>query len=303
MRAVVMHRFGGPEVLTVAQVPDAPQPQGDQVRIAVVAAAINPVDYYVRSGAKADELTIGFPMTPGWDVSGVVEAIGPKADRFQVGDTVIGMSAQAATGLGTWAERMTVGQGLLAPAPRSVSLVDAAALPLAGLSSFQALDRLDLPENARVLVTGAAGALGGFAMEFGRLRGWRMAAVVRGRDGDQELVRRLGAVDVLTDITSATAQYDGVFETAGIADAITAVRDGGQFVSVYPPAVPASQRGIDPVVSFVEQDGAMLELLSSLVDCGKLTVRVAKTFKFDEVIAAVEMFDRSGTRGKVLLVA
>ncbi|MBT2413694.1 NADP-dependent oxidoreductase [Streptomyces sp. ISL-12] len=299
MRAVVMERFGGPEVLQVAEVPDAPAPGAGQVRVTVRAAAVNPVDCQVRSGSKGDELTVPLPMTLGWDLSGTVDAVGAGVTRFRVGDPVIGMSAQAATGLGTWAERVTLGEDLLAPAPSSVPLADAAALPLGALSTFQALDRLDLPAGAWLLVTGGVGALGGFALQAARDRGWRTAAVVR--PADHDLARELGADEVLTSVPEEP-RYDALFETAGLAGAVRGVRDGGRAVTVVPTAVPAAERGIEPVVSFVDQDGARLERLAALVDDKVLTVRVGGVYPFASAAEAVARFEAGGVRGKVLLV-
>lgn len=301
MRAVVMERFGGPEVLHVAEVPDAPAPEAGQVRVTVRAAAINPVDCQVRSGSKGDELTVPLPMTLGWDLSGTVDAVGTNVTRFRVGDPVIGMSAQAATGLGTWAEQVTLGEDLLAPAPSSVPLTDAAALPLGALSTYRALDRLDLPAGAWLLVTGGAGALGGFALQAARERGWRTAALVRSGNHDHDLARELGADKVVTSVPEEP-RYDALFETAGLAGAIRSVRNGGQAVTVVPTAVPVAERGIEPVVSFVEQDGARLERLAALVDDKVLTVRVADAYPFTAAAEAVARFEAGGVRGKVLLV-
>ncbi|MFF5567653.1 NADP-dependent oxidoreductase [Streptomyces sp. NPDC012623] len=299
MRAVVMNAFGAPDVLHVTDVPDAPEPGPGQVRVSVRAAAINPVDCQVRSGSKGGEPTVPLPMTLGWDLSGTVDAVGPDVTRFRAGNPVVGMSAQAATGLGTWAQRVTLGQDLLAPAPESVPLADAAALPLGALSTYQALDRLNLPAGGSLLVTGGAGALGGFALQLARERGWYTAALVR--PSDRDLARELGAGEVLTELPDAP-RYDALFETAGIASAIGAVRDGGQAVTVVPTAVPAAERGIHPVVSFVDQDGALLERLVALVDGRTLTVRIAHAFPFDAAAEAVALFEAGGVRGKVLLI-
>lgn len=299
MRAVTLDRFGGPEVLTVTDAPDAPEPGTGEVRIRVEAAAINPVDLQVRRGGGGAETGVPFPMTLGWDVSGVVEAVGPSAGRFSPGTPVIGMSAQAATGIGTWAEYVTLHQDLLAHAPVSVPLADAAALPLAGLSTYQALDRLRLVEGSRLLVTGGVGALGGIAVQIARARGWRPIALVR--EKDQDLARSLGAAEVVTEVPTG-AGYHALFETAGIAEAVDAVRDGGQAVTVVDRAMPKAGRGIMPVVSYVEQDGPMLGELAKLVDAGMITVRVARTFGFDEAADAVALMERGGVRGKILLI-
>jgi NADPH:quinone reductase-like Zn-dependent oxidoreductase len=302
MRAVVMNEYGSPDVLHETDVPDAPAPGPGQVRVRIEAAAVNPVDNQVRSGSKGDELSIPLPMTLGWDLSGRIEATGPGARRFAVGDPVIGMSAQAATGLGTWAELVTLDEALLAPAPRSLSLREAAALPLAALSVHQPFNRLRLPPGSTLLVTGGVGALGGFALQLAAQHGWRTAALVR--DKDVDLARELGAHEVHTTVAEASrgGGYDAVFETAGIVDAIKAAKDGGSLVTVVPTVVPPAERGITPKVSFIDRDGEALETLAGLVDRKALTVRVARAYPFAQAAEAVRSFEDGGIRGKVLLV-
>ncbi|MFD6529318.1 NADP-dependent oxidoreductase [Streptomyces sp. NPDC060184] len=302
MRAVIMNTFGSPDVLHESEVPDAPAPGPGEVTVRIEAVSVNPVDNQVRSGSKGDELTVPLPMILGWDLSGRVEATGPGAERFAVGDPVVGMSAQAGTGLGTWAERVTIGEDLLAPAPRSLGLREAAALPLAALSVYQPFARLPLPPGGTILVTGGVGALGGYALQLARLRGWHAAALVR--EKDTELARELGAQEVHTSVAQArrSGGYDVVFETAGIPDAIEAVKDGGRLVTVVPTVVPPPERGITPEISFVEQDGRALEALVGLVDSKDLTVRVGTVHPFARAAEAVRAFEDGGIRGKVLLV-
>ncbi|MBE2999549.1 zinc-binding dehydrogenase [Nocardiopsis sp. HNM0947] len=298
MKAIVMDRFGSPEVLGEGEVQDAPAPGPGQVRVRVVAAAVNPVDNQVRSGSKGEDLGVPLPMVLGWDLAGEVESVGADVP-FDVGDAVVGMSAQPATGVGTWSQWVTLDHRLLAPAPVSVPLRDAAALPLAALSSYQPLSRLDLPRGARLLVTGGVGAVGGFAVQIARRRGWRAAVLVR--EGDQAEARSLGAAEVYTQVPEEGG-FDAVFETAGVAGAIRAVRRGGRFVTVVPTAVPEPERGVEPEVSFVDQDGASLRVLADWVDRQDLTVRVAQAVPFARAAEAVRRFEAGGVRGKVLLL-
>jgi NADPH:quinone reductase-like Zn-dependent oxidoreductase len=161
---------------------DAPEPMAGQVRIHVRAAAVNPVDIATRAGRLADA---GLAPTTGqigigWDLAGVIDALGPGVDRFRAGDPVIAMRDLLSAPVGAQAEHVVLDTDAVAPAPRSVSPVEAATLPLNGLTAAQALDLLALREGQWLLVTGAAGAVGGFALELASLRGLRTVAVAAG---------------------------------------------------------------------------------------------------------------------------
>ncbi|MFE7595465.1 alcohol dehydrogenase catalytic domain-containing protein, partial [Kitasatospora sp. NPDC057512] len=192
MRAVVVREFGGPEVLELVEVA-LPRPGRGQVRVRVAAAGVNPVDAVTRSGVLAGAgLMAPRAVTGiGWDVAGTVDAVGPDVDRFSVGQRVVGLRDRLDSDLGTYAEHVVLDADALAPAPAGATLAQGATLPLNGLTALQALDLLDLPAGSTVLVTGAAGGVGGFAVELAVLRGLRVVALA-GQD-DERLVRDLGA--------------------------------------------------------------------------------------------------------------
>ncbi|MFG2114721.1 NADP-dependent oxidoreductase [Streptomyces sp. NPDC048718] len=299
MRASTLPRYGGPEELTVAELP-RPAAGPGQILVKVAAAAVNPVDLQVRSGSKADHVRLDFPMTLGWDLSGTVEECGPGVDRFAAGDRVVAMSAQMATGVGTYAQYVALDAGLAAPAPREAELAHAAALPLGGLTAHQALEVLDPPAGGPLLVTGATGSVGGFAVQLAVHRGLRVLAY--GRPGDAERLRALGAHEVYSSEHPVPAgAAASLLETAGLPAAIAGVRDGGRAVSIVPTAPPVAERGIEVRMSYVEQDGRRLEELSGLVDKGVLTLRVAETFPLAEAGEAHRRLAAGGARGKLLI--
>ena len=192
MRAVRARGFGGVEVLEVAEVA-VPAAGPGQVRIRVEAATVNPVDLATRSGAltEAGLLPERDLVGLGWDVAGVVAEVGAGVSGFAMGDRVVGLSDRLDVTLGTHADQVVLDATAVARAPAGVPAVAAATLPLNGLTAVQALDRLGLGEGQSLLVTGAAGAVGGFAVQLAAGRGLRVAAVA-GED-DEELVRAMGA--------------------------------------------------------------------------------------------------------------
>ncbi len=202
--------------------------------------------------------------------------------------------------MGTYAEKVTLDAALIAPAPASVELAVAAALPLAACAARQALGLLGLAPGDTLLITGGVGAVGGFAVQLAAHRGLRVVAGVRARDTD--LARRLGAGDILDQDTPAdrlTPLADGILHTAGDTGVIAALRDGGRFVSVA--TLPSARRGITPRMSYVEQDGAAFAELSALVDAGVLTLRVADIMPLQAAAEAHTRLEAGGVRGKLLL--
>ena len=309
MKAVVIHRFGGPEVLEVAEL-DAPEPMAGQVRIHVQAAAVNPVDIATRAGWLAHR-----GLTPangqigiGWDLAGVIDAIGPDVDRVRAGDPVIAMRDLLSASVGAQAEYVVLDTEAVAPAPRTVTPVEAATVPLNGLTAAQALDLLALREGQWLLVTGAAGALGGFALELAVLRGLRTVAVAS--PGDESLVRGLGAdafVPRSDDIGASVRRLvpggvDGALDGAVIGiSALDGVRDGGSFVAVAAGAAPVPLRGTRVHNVWIRTDAPRLAELAALVDARRLTPRVAAVQPLDTVAAAHERLSAGGVRGRIVL--
>lgn len=294
MRAAVVNAFGGPEAVEIVEV-EVPEPGAGQVRIKVAAAALNPVDAGVRAGGFGGA---GKRLGLGWDVAGTVDATG-VATGWAVGDEVVALAYGPAKSLGTHADYVVVDADAVAKAPASVDAVRAASLPLNALTATQALDLLGLEPGQSLLVTGAAGAVGGYAVQLAVHRGLSVTALAR--QGDEELVRSLGAARFVSGAV-APGSVDGVLDAAILGEAaLEWVRDGGAFVGVIPGAHPASVRGVRTGSVEVAADGARLAELAALVDDGALTLRVAETYALDEAAKAHARLAEGGLRGRLVL--
>ncbi|WP_157248035.1 NADP-dependent oxidoreductase [Nonomuraea typhae] len=317
MRAALVRKFGGPEAVEIAEVP-LPEPGPGQVRVKVAAAALNPVDAGVRAGVFGGQGPLGL----GWDVAGTIDALGPDATGssgalgsdaarssgalgsgpagWAVGDLVVGLAYGPHKPLGTHADYVVLDASALAAAPRSADAVDAATLPLNALAAAQALDLLALAPGDRLLVTGAAGALGGYAVQLGRLRGLEVTAMAG--DADEELVRALGAGGFVAR-TARPEPVDGVLDAAVIGTpALAFARDGGAYAAVIPNAVPAPERGVRTGGIEVKPDGARLAELVHLVERGHLALRVAGTHPLEEAEHAHARLAAGGLRGRLVLL-
>lgn len=310
MRAVVVRSFGGPEVLEVVEVA-TPEAGPGEVRVRVEAAAVNPVDLATRSGilAKAGLLTGDeLPLGIGWDVAGVVDQAGEGVTEFAVGDRVIGLSDRVQLPLKTQAEYVVLAADAVAPAP-GTDMVAASTLPLNASTALQALDLLALEPGRTLLVTGAAGGVGGFAVEQAAARGLRVVASAG--EGDEDLVRGLGA-ELFVPRTAPLSEsvrsvvpggVDAVLDAAVVGvQALDAVRNSGKFIAVVAGGNPPPLRGIDVRIVWVRADSTTLRGVVRLVEQGKLTPRVAETLPLADVAEAHRRFEKGGVRGRLVLV-
>ena len=298
MKAVRMHQTGPADQLRLDEV-ETPQMSSQDIEVTVAAAAVNPVDVKTRSGFL--KLDISLPAILGWDVSGVVSRVGSDVSRFREGDHVIGMIAQPSWGRGTYSETVVADEKLFALAPTSISLVDAAALPLTVLTAQQVISKLRIPSPANVLVTGAAGAVGNVVCQLLRNNGHQVSGIARPQDG-RELESR-GITPVTSTWTDQGNTWDAVVDTAGLKETITAVRDNGTFISIADTEQPQSVRGIEPEKSYVNEDGETLSSLVALVDEGSLEVPVGRLYPLSDVANAHADLEAGGIRGKLVLVA
>ncbi|MGC4975569.1 NADP-dependent oxidoreductase [Streptomyces sp. DT199] len=294
MRAVVVNSFGGPDVVEVVET-EVPVPGAREVRIKVAAASLNPVDAGVRAGVFGGA---GKRIGLGWDVAGTVDAVG-VASSWSVGDEVVALDYGMVKPLGTHAEYVVVDTDAAALAPATVDAVRAATLPLNALTALQALDRLELAPGDSLLVTGAAGAVGGYAVQLAAHRGISVTGLAR--EGDEAFVRSLGAGRFVGAV--ADRDFDAVLDAAVLGEpALAGVRDGGRYIGVIPQAEPASVRGVRTGAVEVSADGARLAELVRLVDEGVLTTRVAETFALEDAAKAHARLDGGGVRGRLVLV-
>jgi len=306
MRAVVITRFGGPEVLAVAELPE-PVPGRGEVRIRVAAATVNPTDLALREGRRRGGVEP--PCIPGMELGGVVDAVGPGVATCHAGDRVMAIVLPARRAGGAQAELVVVPQGSVAPAPDAATLAQAATLPMNGLTARRALDLLDLPAGAILGVTGAAGAVGGYAVQLGKVAGLRVVADAG--PADEDLVRRLGA-DLVVPRGAGAAAYrgavpggvDGMVDAAVLNDGILgAVRDGGGLATLRGFTGP-TERGIaiHPVLvsDYAENREALLEL-GRLAQAGALTLRVARTYPPERAAEAHAALAAGGVRGRLVI--
>lgn len=295
MRAAVVTSFGGPEAVRVVE-SEVPEPGAGQVRIKVAASALNPVDAAVREGVFGGA---GQVIGLGWDVAGTVDAAGP-ATAWSAGDAVVALDHGMVKPLGAHAEYVVVPADAVARAPRTAGAAHAATLPLNALTAAQALDLLAVPEGGSLLVTGAAGAVGGYAVQLAAHRGTAVTALAR--EDDEELVRSLGAARFTGGAVRARS-FDAVLDAAVLGErALAWVRDGGAYAGVIPHAEPAPERGVRVAAVEVAADGARLAELVRLVDEGVLTLRVAETYPLADVVKAHARLAEGGVRGRLVLV-
>jgi NADPH:quinone reductase-like Zn-dependent oxidoreductase len=307
MKAVRFHEYGGPEVLRYEDV-DRPRPAAGKVLIRVAATSFNPVDAAIRSGFLQQVFPVALPHTPGIDVAGTLAEIGEGVAGWSVGEAVVGFLPMTEDGAS--AEFVLAPAELLTGAPTSIPLVDAAALPSASLSAWQALfEQADLKAGQRVLVNGAGGGVGGYALQLAKQAGATVIATASPRSRDA--VEALGA-DRIVDYT-ATAVTEAISEPvevvlnlvnapesdlAGLTDLVS---DGGVLVSTTSPVRDDPGRDVRSVRLFVRSDAGQLATIVERVDSGELRVDVSERFPLSEIARVHELGEAGKFRGKVIL--
>lgn len=297
MRAVLLSETGGPEVLRIEEVP-TPQPADGEVLVRVRAASINPIDWKFRSGISAKQL----PAVLGNDISGTVER--SLADGFAEGDDVFGFAPK-----GGYAEFAAVPAGAIAKKPAGVSHDQAAALPVAGLTAWQALfDRGGLQSGQTLLVAGAAGGVGHLAVQFGKHAGARVIGTGSARN--REFVLSLGADEFVDyssqDVAESVSDADVVFDTVGgetTRTLVPSVREGGTIVVIAgaPPEAEAAERAARAALLIMSPSAEQLAKIAELVAAGEVKVEIAGTFSLSQVAQAHELSEAGHTRGKLIL--
>jgi NADPH:quinone reductase-like Zn-dependent oxidoreductase len=297
-RAAVVRTPGGPESIEIIDVPVA-EPGPGEVRVRIAAASVNPVDLGVARGLFHAMGLINQPDHTGlgWDFAGTVIATGPGVD-LTAGTRVVGLVDGFDRDFGTYAEQLIVPVTDLADVPDGLDLAAASTVPLNGLAAAQILDLLgDAPTDGNtLLVTGAAGAVGGYVASLASDRGWRVTGLARAQDED--FVCGLGA-----DFTThAKPGWDAVADGAVMQErALALVRDAGAFVGVQPSARPPTQRGIKVDVVVTHPDGPRLAGLLARTASGELPARVHAVVPLDQVATAHQAMAKGGLRGRYVL--
>ncbi|WP_103355667.1 NADP-dependent oxidoreductase [Amycolatopsis sp. CA-128772] len=310
MKAVRFHEYGEPGVLRYEDV-EQPVPGAGQVRLRVAATSFNSVDGNIRGGFMQGPIPVELPHTPGLDVAGTVDALGEGVTGLAVGEQVVGFLPMDKSGAA--AEYVVAPAEALTPAPESVPLADAAALPLVGLTAYQALfDHAGLQAGQRVLVNGAGGAVGGYAVQLAHHAGAHVIATAGPRSGDA--VKSAGADEVVdhtaTDVTEAvTEPVDVVLNLAPVAPEqlaalVAVVRPGGVLVNttVWMPAPADEARNVRGIDLFVRSDAGQLAKLVAQVDRGELHVAVAERVPLAELPALHARAAEGAVHGKVIVV-
>src|SRR5918994_4943498 len=308
MKAVRFHQYGGPEVLRYEDV-EQPVPGAGEVRLRVAGTSFNPVDGGIRGGYLQDPFPVTLPHTPGIDVSGTIDALGDGVRDVAVGDAVVAFLPMTADGAA--AEYVIAPAEILAPAPTSIPLADAAAFPMVGLTAWQALfDDAELEAGQRVLINGAGGAVGGYAVQLAKRAGAHVIATASPRSGER--VRSAGADQVIdhttTEVTVAEP-VDVLLNLARIApeemvSLVALVRSGGVAVNTVPtiPTPADDERGVRAVGVFVRSDAEQLSRLAAMVDRGELRVDVADRVPLPELPAVHAKAARGALSGKVIVL-
>jgi NADPH:quinone reductase-like Zn-dependent oxidoreductase len=305
MKAIVIHEYGGPEVLKYEDVP-RPEPTDNQLLVRVIAAGVNPVDGMIRSGMFASEKR-AFPMILGGDIAGVVEKVGSNGTKFKAGDPVFAYVSLDSSG--GYAQYALVTQQEAAAKPKSLTYVEAAAVPIVALTAWQALiDTAKLSAGQTVLIHGGSGGVGSFAIQIAKARGAKVMATAS--TANQDFLKQLGA-DVTIDYTKQKFEdiakdVDVVLDSIGkdtLARSYAVVKKGGIIVSLVarPDQSELEKHGIRGAALSVDPNSEELAEIGKLIDERKIRVFVSQTFPVSEAMKAQEQVATGHTRGKIVL--
>ncbi len=316
MRVIEYACFGAPDVLTLAE-RATPEPSHGEVRVKVAAAGLNPIDYKTRKGVgfvagKIDaQLNDGIGWIPGYDIAGVIDAVGEGCSTWQIGDRVMGMVGFPLTA-GGYAEYAVVAPELLCRVPDNIDLVTAAGVPLAALTAWQALFEVGtLNEGDKVLIHAAAGGVGHFAVQFAKAKGAYVIATASARNHDY--LHEIGVDETIdyhtTDFVTACYGLDFVLDTMG-GDighwSLQVLASGGQLVTV--PTVTAEQiikegnrLGIKTAGFTVHPDAESLAQIAELIETEDVRVHIDQRYPLDEAASAHTQLETGHVRGKLVL--
>jgi NADPH:quinone reductase-like Zn-dependent oxidoreductase len=306
MKAIVVHEYGGPDVLRLEDAP-RPEPKEDQVLIRVIATGVNPVDAHVRTGKSAKFFGTTLPFIPGYDIAGIVEKAGTKISKLKVGDQVYAYVSLNEGG--GYAEYAVATEVEAAPKPKSLTFESAAAVPLAALTAWQALiDAAKLSPGQTVLIHGGSGGVGSFAIQIAKERGAKVIATES--TANQDFLKQLGA-DVAIDYTKAKFEdiakdVDVVLDTVGkdtLARSYGVVKKGGFLVSIVgqPDQAQLDRYQIQGARILVKPNADELVEIGRLIDAKKIIPVVSQVLPLAESAKAQEQIATRHTRGKIVL--
>lgn len=308
MKAAQITEYGDQNAMSISEEAQKPVPKDNEVLVEVYASGVNPFDWKVRAGYMKNFIPLELPATLGGDVVGVVAEVGNSVKGFEVGQEVLGL-ANAAGGHGSFAEFTSVKAEQLIAKPDSLNPIEAAALPLAGISAYQALvDHIQLKSGQTILIHGGAGGIGSFAIQIAKHLGARVATTASSNDLDY--VKRLGADDVIDytndDFVKRVHDVDAVYDTVGGDTNIKSyqvLKDGGTLVSMV--EAEDAQLSQDKNITYIQQSSKVtqqrLTAVADLVVAGDLKINIEKIFPFEQAPEALEYLKVQHPRGKVVI--
>jgi NADPH:quinone reductase-like Zn-dependent oxidoreductase len=312
MRAIAEDEFGGPVTLMNLPIPEI---GADEVLIRVRAAGVNPFDWKVADGVLKDEKEHRFPLILGFDAAGMVEQVGADVTGLFEGDEVYGYLSKPVMGMGTYAEHVGAPAAIVARKPESVGFAEAAALPTPALTAMDLVDAVDLGEGETILIVGATGGVGSYAVQLAARRGARV--IVTARQANEAFVRELGATetidhtreDVVETVRAAhpdgiEAIIDVVSDPEALSRMAGLVKEGGRIASSVSAADVESLalRSIEAKNISMQPSAQRLEELSWMVDAGEISVRLERTFPLENAREALEESRTGHVRGKIVLL-
>lgn len=302
MKAVRIHQYGGPEVLTLDDIP-RPAPGPGQVLVRIRAAGVNPIDWKIRAGFMKDVMPLELPVTLGFDFSGEIESPGPGVTQFKNGDPVYG------TANGTFAEYVVAGLAEVAPKPASIDHVHAASIPVSAKTAWQALfDVGGLTAGGKALIHGAAGSVGSFAVQLARAKGIYVYGTASGRN--QAYLKELGVDEPIdyqtTKFEDVARDVDFVLDTQGGETqqrSFAVLKKGGILVSiVQPPAQEeAAKHGVRATFFGSQPNVEQLKEIARLIDAGQLKTTIEAVLPLEDAGRALDLSQTGHGRGKIVL--
>jgi NADPH:quinone reductase-like Zn-dependent oxidoreductase len=307
MKAVRVHNYGGPEVLRFEDAP-RPTPGPGELLVKVHAASVNPIDWKIRAGYMKEYIPLPLPFIPGWDVSGVVESVGAGVTKFKEGDEVYSRPDVAAHGYGGYAEHVVVKETETALKPKSVDHVHAVTIPVGAVTAWRALfDTGGLESGQKVLIHGASGGVGSFAVQLAKWKGAYVIGTASGKN--QGFLRELGVDEPIdyqkTRFEEVVRDVDVVFDTIGgetQKHSWSVLKKGGILVSIVgpPSADEAARHGVRAASLSAQGGSLLLSELAKLVDSRKIKPIVETVLPLSEARQAHELSESGHARGKIV---
>lgn len=311
MKSVQIERYGSSEVIEINKNTPEPNISPGKVLVIIKAAGVNPIDWKIREGYMQQRISLQFPSTLGMDFSGVIREIGQGVSSdFKQGDEVYGQAAVIKGGSGAFAEMAISTAESIAHKPKRLSHIEAAALPLVGVSAWQALvENIGLSKGQKILIHGGAGGIGSIAIQLAKNLGAYVATTVS--TDDKQFVEKIGADEVVDYKTQSFEEllhdYDAVFDTIGGETYTKSFKvlkkEGGKIVSMLeqPNSDLMNQYHIKAIFQFTQPDRERLAKLAKWVDQNNIKVNVDRTFSLDEAADALDYQKDVHPRGKVVL--